>query len=141
MTYKTNAHPFFAINLSRNFDVDSDELRSFIMAMPAWKYVELEGVESNGNDADIMYIWTCDQNCKTTATYDLQEFVDFLNTSGFGIPQKDVVVVHNYRDFTCECCNFAPVISLSGISYVESIYGNVDNAQLYLSKVFNSKNR
>ena len=38
------AHPFFAINLSRNFKIEPDEFRTFVSGMPNWKYVEVEGM-------------------------------------------------------------------------------------------------
>ncbi len=132
MKHNTNAHPFFAINLSRNFEVDSDELRAFVMAMPDWKYIELEGVDTEGFEVDILFLWSSSNTANQLYDDQIYALAEFLDSAGFDVNPEDVLIVRDYDSFTCECCNFAPVVHLEDMSRVEGIYGNVDNYQLYI---------
>ena len=129
-----HAHPFFAINLSRNFEIEPDELRTFVSGMPDWKYVEVEGIDTDGNEIDVMFLWV--HSDKVTHLYKDQAFelAEWFDMAGFDINPDDILIVNNYQSFTCECSNYAPILPLEDMSRIEGIYGNIDNPNLYVQK-------
>ncbi len=134
MKQTTNAHPFFAINLTRNFEIDTDDLRFFVSAMQGWKYIETEGIASDGTEFDVMYLWLDDIEVPTSA-YDVYALAEILDKAGFDISPDDITVSYTHPEFTCDCCNYAPVLLLDEVSRLESICGNINNPSRYLQKV------
>ena len=128
------AHPFFAINLSRNFEIEPDELRTFVSGMSNWKYVEVEGIDTDGNEVDVMFLWV--HSDKVTPLYKDQAFelAEWFDMAGFDINPDDILVANNYQAFACECNNYAPILPLEDMSRIEGIYGNINNKQLYVQK-------
>ena len=129
-----HAHPFFAINLSRNFEIEPDELRTFVSGMPDWKFVEVEGVDTDGNEIDVMFLWA--HSNKVTSLHKDQAFelAEWLDRVGFDINLDDIEPVNYYQAFACECSNYAPILPLEDMSRIEGIYGNIDNPNLYVQK-------
>ena len=128
------AHPFFAINLSHNFKIEPDEFRTFVSGMSNWKYVEVEGIDTDGNEIDVMFLWV--HSDKVTHLYKDQAFelAEWFDMAGFDINPDDILIVNNYQSFTCECSNYAPILPLEDMSRIEGIYGNIDNPNLYVQK-------
>lgn len=128
------AHPFFAINLSHAFEIEPDEFRTFVSGMPDWKYVEVEGIETDGNEVDVMFLWV--HSDKVTPLYKDQAFelAQWFDMAGFDINSDDIMVINGYQAFACECSNFAPILPLEEMSRIEGIYGNIDNKQLYVQR-------
>lgn len=128
------AHPFFTINLSRNFEIEPDELRTFVSGMSNWKYVEVEGIDTDGNEVDVMFLWS--RSNRVAPLYEDQAFelAEWLDRVGFDINPDDIVPVNYYQAFACECNNYAPILPLKGMSRIEGIYGNIDNPNLYIQK-------
>ena len=128
------AHPFFAINLSHNFEIEPDELRTFVSGMPDWKFVEVEGIDTDGNEIDVMFLWA--HSDKVTSLHKDQSFelAEWFDMAGFDINPDDILVVNNYQSFACECSNYAPILPLEEMSRIEGIYGNIDNPNLYVQK-------
>ena len=96
------AHPFFAINLSHNFKIEPDEFRTFVSGMPDWKYVEVEGIDTDGNEVDVMFLWL--RSDKVAPLYEDQAFelAEWLDRVGFDINPDDISPVNYYLAFACE---------------------------------------
>lgn len=129
-----HAHPFFAINLSHNFEIEPDELRTFVSGIPDWKYVEVEGIDTDGNDIDVMFLWVHSDTVTPLYKGQAFELAEWFGMAGFDINPDDILPVNNYQAFACECSNYAPILPLEDMSRIEGIYGNIDNKQLYVQK-------
>lgn len=129
-----HAHPFFAINLSHNFEIEPDELRTFVSGIPDWKYVEVEGIDTDGNDIDVMFLWVHSDTVIPLYKDQAFELAEWFGMAGFDINPDDILAVNNYQAFACECSNYAPILPLEDMSRIEGIYGNIDNKQLYVQK-------
>ncbi len=135
MNYTNYAHPFFAIDLTRNFEIDTDELRFFVSAMQGWKYVELEGIALDGTYVDTMLLWFYESGKPAHCIYDAYTLADFLDMAGFDISPNDISVNCIHSAFACECCSHAPLFLLEEMAHVKCIYGNVSNPNLYVQIV------
>ena len=131
------AHPYFVLCLDDSFDLEPDELRTFLQGIPNFYYVECEGtIYDHGQHVytDIMLLWFYNPEYTISdSDYKVRILVQWLSEFGLDIREDRIFVDDECNDFAPSCCCNAPLFEFPEGYRIESITSNVNNPDDYLN--------
>ena len=133
----TQAHPYFVLCLDNSFDMEPDELRTFLQGIPNLYYIECEGtIYERGQriDTDCMLLWFYHPEYSfSDSDYSVSILVEWLNRYGLDISEGRVFVDYAGEEFAPSCCCHAPLFEFPEGYRIESITSNISYPDNYLN--------
>lgn len=131
------AHPYFVLCLDDSFDMEPNELRTFLQGIPNFYYVEYEGtIYDHGQhiDTDCMLLWFYNPEYTISdSDYEVRILVQWLREFGLDIREDRIFVDNECDEFAPSCCCNAPLLEFPDGYRIESITSNIDNPSDYLN--------
>lgn len=129
------AHPYFVLCLDKSFDMEPDELRTFLQGIPNLYYIECEGsLYEHGQyiDTDCMLLWLYNPEYSfSDSDYTASILVEWLSRYGLDISEDRVFVDYAGEEFAPSCCCNAPLLEFPEGYRIESITSNISNPDYY----------
>ena len=129
------AHPYFVLCLDKSFDMEPDELRTFLMGIPHLYFIECEGtIYEKGQyiDTDCMLLWFYHPEYSFShSDYTVNILVEWLSRYGLDICEERVFVDYAGDEFAPSYCCNAPIFEFPEGYRIESIETNITNADTY----------
>ena len=133
----TQAHPYFVLCLDNSFDMEPDELRTFLQGIPNLYYIECEGtIYERGQriDTDCMLLWFYNPEYSfSDSDYTVSILVEWLSRYGLDISEDRVFVDYAGEEFAPSCCCHAPLFEFPEEYRIESITSNISCPDDYLN--------
>jgi hypothetical protein len=133
----TQAHPYFVLCLDNSFDMEPDELRTFLQGIPNLYYIECEGtIYERGQriDTDCMLLWFYHPEYSfSDSDYTVSILVEWLSRYGLDISEDRVFVDYAGEEFAPSCCCNAPLFEFPERYRIESVTSNISNPDDYLN--------
>lgn len=131
------AHPYFVLCLDNSFDMEPDELRTFLQGIPNLYYIECEGtIYERGQriDTDCMLLWFYHPEYSfSDSDYTVSILVEWLSRYGLDISEAHVFVDYAGEEFAPSCCCNAPLFEFPEGYRIESIASNINHPDDYLN--------
>lgn len=131
------AHPYFVLCLDKSFDMEPDELRTFLQGIPNLYYIECEGTiyeQGQHVDTDCMLLWFYNHEYSfSDSDYSVSILVEWLSRYGLDISEDRVFVDYAGEEFAPSCCCHAPLFEFPEEYRIESITSNISNPDDYLN--------
>ena len=129
------AHPYFVLCLDNSFDMEPDELRTFLQGIPNLYYIECEGtIYERGQriDTDCMLLWFYHPEYSfSDSDYTVSILVEWLSRYGLDISEDHVFVDYAGEEFAPSCCCNAPLFEFPEGYRIESITSNINHPDDY----------
>lgn len=130
------AHPYFVLCLDNSFDMEPDELRTFLQGIPNLYYIECEGTiyeQGQRIDTDCMLLWFYHPEYSfSDSDYTVSILVEWLGRYGLDISEERVFVDYTGEEFAPSCCCNAPLFEFPKGYRIESITSNISCPDDYL---------
>ncbi|MBO5970306.1 MAG: hypothetical protein J6S14_17635 [Clostridia bacterium] len=129
-------HPYFVLCLDKSFDMEPDELRTFLQGIPNLYYIECEGtIYEHGQyrDIDCMLLWFYNPEYSfSDSDYTVSILVEWLSRYGLDISEDYIFVDYESEEFAPSCCCNAPLFEFPKGYRIESITSNISCPDDYL---------